>query len=189
MPRPRRSMAATASAVRGRRPGRSSDLALCRDQAGRRAADGDLRPSAQAAGDRPALLHGLRPVGPARHGAVHLRQGDPRRQHRSSSSTWASLEARLQLHRRHRGRHAGRARQAGRRARPPALQSRRRRAARTSPDVIELFEKAFGKKASDRAAARRARRHAGDLRRYHRHDRGISTGARKSRWKRACRSS
>ena len=31
----------------------------------------------QAAGDRPALFHGLRAVGPARHVAVHLRQGDP----------------------------------------------------------------------------------------------------------------
>ena len=28
-------------------------------------------------GDRPAVLHGLRSVGPARHGDVHLRQGDP----------------------------------------------------------------------------------------------------------------
>ena len=72
------------------RPGRSSGVALCRDQARRRADDRDLRPPVQAQGDRPALFHGLRPVGPARHVAVHLRQGDPRGHAPSSSITWAS---------------------------------------------------------------------------------------------------
>jgi UDP-glucose 4-epimerase len=35
--------------------------------------------------DRPALLHGLRPLGPAGHGLFQVHQGDPRRPRRSRS--------------------------------------------------------------------------------------------------------
>ena len=42
---------------------------------------------------RAALLHRLRPVGPARHGAVPVHEGDPRRPSRSTSSTTARCSA------------------------------------------------------------------------------------------------
>ena len=44
-------------------------------------------------------------------------------------------------------------------------------------DVIELFEKAFGKEARIELQARRAGRHAGNLGRYHRHDAGFRLAA------------
>ena len=66
---------------------------LCRDQEGQRADGAFLQPSLPAAGHGPAVLHGLRAVGPARHGDVHVRQGDPRGQRRSSCSTMARCGA------------------------------------------------------------------------------------------------
>ena len=41
---------------------------------------------------RSPVLHGLRAVGPARHGALPLHQGDPRGPSRSTSSTRASMQ-------------------------------------------------------------------------------------------------
>ena len=54
-------------------------LALRRDQAGRRADEPTPIATSTAPGNRPALLHGLRALGPARHVAYHLRRRDPRR--------------------------------------------------------------------------------------------------------------
>ena len=64
---------------------------LRRHQEGQRADGAHLRAPLSAAGDGPALLHGLRAVGPAGHGAVPVHQGDPRRASRSRSSTTASM--------------------------------------------------------------------------------------------------
>ena len=69
----------TQAPVLGRGPGRPADLALRRDQAGGRAAEPLLQPPLPPAGDRPALLHGLRPLGPARHGGLPVRRRDHRR--------------------------------------------------------------------------------------------------------------
>ncbi len=68
-----------------------------------------------AADHGPALLHGLRAVGPARHGAVHLRQGDPRRQADPAVQPRQDA-ARFHLRRRHHRGHGapGRAAAAGR---------------------------------------------------------------------------
>ena len=81
------------------------------------------------AADRPALLHRLRPVGPARHGDVDLHQGALRR--RAAAAVQRRRDAaRLHLHRRHRPRRrrlprrpAGRRR---RRSRPAAAPRRTR---------------------------------------------------------------
>ena len=51
-----------------------------RDEEGQRADGAFLCASVQAAGDGPALLHGVRAVGAARHGDVDFRRRDPRGQ-------------------------------------------------------------------------------------------------------------
>ena len=56
----------------GRRP---SAAVLCRDQARERADGARLQPPLPAADHGPALLHRLRPLGPAGHGAVHVHRG------------------------------------------------------------------------------------------------------------------
>ena len=57
----------------------SSVYVASHDKAGERAHRPQLQPSLSAAGDSPALLHRLRSLGQARHGAHAVRQGDPRR--------------------------------------------------------------------------------------------------------------
>ena len=74
----------------GRRP---PAAVLRRDQARERADGACLRPPLPPALHRLALLHRLRALGPARHGADALRRGDPRRAGRSSSSTTAGTAA------------------------------------------------------------------------------------------------
>ena len=66
-----------AAVLRGpaRRP---SGEPLRRDEEGQRADGAQLQPSVPAADDGAALLHRLRAVGPARHGADAVHQGDPR---------------------------------------------------------------------------------------------------------------
>ena len=44
------------------------------------------------AGDGPALLHGLRPLGPARHGGLHVRRRDHSRAGRSRSSISGEMQ-------------------------------------------------------------------------------------------------
>ncbi len=116
------------NALLGRGPGRQPDVDLRRDQEG----GGDdgllLQPPLRHAGDGPALLHGVRPLGAPRHGGLsvrrrdHRRAPDPRVQRRQD-------EARLHLRRGHRRRRAGRAgppgaaEQPDQRA-PPGLQPR-----------------------------------------------------------------
>ncbi len=80
-------------------------------QEGQRADGAHLQPPLRPADHRPALLHRLRPVGPAGHGAFPVHQGHPRRaaDRRLQPRQHA---ARLHLHRRHRRRRRPRARQA-----------------------------------------------------------------------------
>ena len=63
-----------------------------RDQVRERADGAQLRAPVRPAGDRPALLHRLRPVGPPRPGADALHQSDPGRRSRSTSSTTDACE-------------------------------------------------------------------------------------------------
>ena len=72
---------------------RPSDQPLCREQEGQRTDGAFLCASVPAAGDGAALLHGLRAVGPPRHGDVDLRQGDPGRQADHGCSTTARCGA------------------------------------------------------------------------------------------------
>ena len=72
---------------------RSSAQPLRRDQEGQRTDGAFLFPSVQAADHGTALLHGLWPVGPAGHGDVDFRQGDRRRESRSSCSITARCGA------------------------------------------------------------------------------------------------
>ncbi len=67
------------AAFPGRGSGRPSGLALCRDQARRRADERKLCPSLSPAADGPSLLHRLRPLGPSRHGDVAVCRCDLRR--------------------------------------------------------------------------------------------------------------
>ena len=60
-----------------------------RHQEGQRADGPHLQPPVRPADHGPALLHGVRALGPAGHGAVPVHQGDPRRPRRSTSSTTA----------------------------------------------------------------------------------------------------
>ena len=69
----------TQDAVLGARQRRPSREPLRRQQEGQRADGAQLQPPLRAADHGLALLHGLRPVGTAGHGALHLHQGDPRR--------------------------------------------------------------------------------------------------------------
>ena len=64
-----------------------------RHQEVQRADGAHLQPSVRHADHGPALLHRLRAVGPARHGALPLHQGHPRRRSRSTSSTTARCSA------------------------------------------------------------------------------------------------
>ena len=126
--------------------GRPPAAVLRRDQAGERADGARLRPPLRPALHRPALLHRLRPLGPARHGADDLRRrdqrgpADPALQRRPA-------QPRLHLRRRHR-RGRGPRRRRRRHARPglgpgrprprhlvgavPDLQHRQRRAGRAA---------------------------------------------------------
>ena len=90
---------------------RSSGLALRHDQEGQRAAGLGLPPSVRRALDRPALLHGLRALGPSGHGALPLHR---RRAARSSDEDLRPRQdaPRLHLRRRHRAGHRRLARQA-----------------------------------------------------------------------------
>ena len=175
------------AALRHRRPGRPSGLALCRHQAGRRADDRDLQPPVRAEGDRPALFHGLRTVGPARHVAVHLRQGDPRGPHHRALPP-GLREARLQLHRRHRGRHARGARQAGRRRPATGSTISAPRAARTSSTSSRCSRRRWAarpRSSSSPAIPSTCRKPLPTSPT----PRATSAGRRRSRWKRASRSS
>ena len=82
----------------GRRP---PAAALRRHQAGQRADGARLRPPLRPALHRPALLHRLRALGPARHGADALRRGDPRRPADRGLQP-RPAQPRLHLRRRHR---------------------------------------------------------------------------------------
>jgi UDP-glucuronate 4-epimerase len=59
--------------------GRHADVVLRGHQEGHRGDGPFLCPSLRPAGDDVPLLHGLRALGPAGHGAVQVHQGDPRR--------------------------------------------------------------------------------------------------------------
>ncbi len=91
----------TRDAVLGPRQRRPPAQPLRRHQEGQRADGPHLQPSLPAAGDRPALLHRLRALGPAGHGAVPVHPGDPggRADRRLQSRADAT---RLHLYRRHR---------------------------------------------------------------------------------------
>ncbi len=91
-------------------------------------ADGaHLQPPVRHPDHRAALLHRLRPVGPAGHGAVPVHQGDPRGTTRRRVQPRPDA-ARLHLHRRHRRRRGARARPgAGRPTRRSTRTSRTRR--------------------------------------------------------------
>ena len=82
-----------ADAVSHHRQRRSSAQPLCRVEEGQRADGACLCASVQAAGHRPALLHGLRPVGPARHGDVDFRRRRSCQESRSGCSTTARCGA------------------------------------------------------------------------------------------------
>ena len=76
-----------------RRPARRpSGEPVRRDQVRERADGAQLRASVRTAGDGPALLHRLRPVGTPRPGADAVHQGDPRGRSRSTSSTKDACE-------------------------------------------------------------------------------------------------
>ena len=125
----------------------------------------------------PALLHRLRPVGPARHGDVAVHQGDPRRR-ADPGVRRRQYAARLHLYRRHRHRR----RRLRSTIRRPTTAPRRPAAARgphrlynignnRSEELmrmIDLIEQACGRKAETRAAADAARRRARHLCRHQR---------------------
>ena len=100
-------------AVQHRGQGRPAGLALRRHQARRRDPEPSLCPSLRHPADRPALLHRLRPLGPARHGLLQLRRRDRRRpaDHALQSGQDA---ARLHLYRRRGRRRDARSRAAAR---------------------------------------------------------------------------
>ena len=80
---------------------RPSAVAVRVDQARQRAHGAQLRRAVQTTGDRPALLHRVRSLGPARHGAVPVHEEHPRGQaHRRVQPR--PPQARLHLRRRHR---------------------------------------------------------------------------------------
>ena len=111
-------------AVLGGPERRSSGEPLRGDEEGQRADRAQLQPSLPAADDGAALLHGLRAVGPSRHGADAVHQGDPRG--RADPRVQRREDApRFHLCRRHRRRRRAGAGQAARRR-------RRRRAVRRS---------------------------------------------------------
>ncbi len=71
---------------------RPSGQPLRGHEEGQRTDGAHLQPPVRPADHRPALLHGVWPVGPARHGAVPVHQGDPRGHGRSTCSTTASMQ-------------------------------------------------------------------------------------------------
>ncbi len=77
-------------------------LVLRRDQESERADGAHLRLALRPAGDGPALLHRLRPLGPAGHGAVPVHAEHPRRQ-ADRRLQLRQPPPRLHLRRRHRG--------------------------------------------------------------------------------------
>ncbi len=118
-------------------------------------------PSVRLADHGPALLHGLRPVGPAGHGDVDLRHGDPRRPADQAVQP-RQHAARLHLCRRRRAGGGAADRSARRRAIPTGRATRPIRRRSSAPwriynignnnpvellDVVSLLEKALGKKA------------------------------------------
>ena len=115
---------------------RPSGQPLRRDQEGRRADGALLQPPVCVADDRAALLHRLRALGPARHGADALHPRDPRR--RADQGVQPRPDAaRLHLRRRHRrGRRPGAAAAAGdrtgRRTRSTTSATTRRSSSRRS---------------------------------------------------------
>ena len=68
-----------AAAVLGARQRRPPGQPLRRHEEGQRVDGARLQPPVRAADDGPAVLHGVRAVGPARHGAVPVHEGHPRR--------------------------------------------------------------------------------------------------------------
>ena len=97
---------------------RLAGVVVRRDQEGQRVDGTRLQPSVRPARHRAALLHGLWPVGPTRHGVLQLRAEDLRAPAVAGVRPW-HLAARLHLHRRHRrGRGAPRRRARRSRARP-----------------------------------------------------------------------
>ena len=118
-------------AVLGARQRRPSREPLRRQQEGQRADGPLLQPSLWAADHGLALLHGLRPVGAAGHGALQLHQGHPRRPADPGLQRRAHAP-RLHLHRRRRRGRAARERAragaqpaVGRRAAPTPAAARR----------------------------------------------------------------
>ena len=117
---------------------RSSGVALRGDQAGQRADGAFVRAPLWRAGDGPAVLHGVRALGAAGHGALPLHEGDPRgRAHPGVQR--GEDGARLHLHRRHRRGGGARDRPSGgspiprgRATRPLPRRARRRGASSTS---------------------------------------------------------
>ena len=87
--------------VRGQR--RPSGQPVRGDQEGQRADGAHLQPSVRPADHRPALLHRLRTLGPAGHGAVPVHPQDPRRRADRRVQP-RPPHPRLHLHRRHRRR-------------------------------------------------------------------------------------
>ena len=157
---------------------RSPGQPLRRDQAGQRADGPFLCLALQDPDDGPALLHGLRAVGPPRHGAVDLRQGDRvRRAHPALQPR--PHAARFHLYRRCRRRHgaadraaAGRRSRLGRRRAGPGdqrralagLQYRRQPGGRGHP-VRRTARTGLRPHRHPRIPADAARRRARDLRR------------------------
>ena len=109
-------------AVLGAQHRRSSAVAVRRHQARERADGAQLLGAVQAADHGPALLHGVRTVGPAGHGAVHVHAEHPRGQ-ADRRLQQRPPQARLHLRRGHR-RGRGARRGAHRAARPELEQQR-----------------------------------------------------------------
>ena len=182
--------------------GRPSLAVLRRHQAGERADGARLQPPLPAADHGPALLHRLRPLGAAGHGADALRLGHPRRP-ADQGLRPRRAEPRLHLHRRHR--RGGDPRQRPRRrprsrlgpGRPgpghlrrplPHLQHRQQRPRRPR----RLHRRARGRPRQarhPRAPADAARRRARHLRRLDAAGAGDRTGARRRRSRRGWRAS
>src|SRR5690606_24125196 len=97
------------AALRGGRFRRPPGQPVRRQQEGQRADGAYLQPPVRPAHHRPALLHRVRSLGPARHGAVPVHPPDPGRRADRRLQPW-SPQPRLHLHRRHR---RGRAAHAG----------------------------------------------------------------------------
>ena len=111
------------AAVQHPRQHRPSGEPVRREQEGQRADGAHLQPSLRPADHRAAVLHGLRPLGPAGHGDVPLHQGDPRGEADRRLQPREDA-ARLHLHRRHRRGHRAHGGSRGD-AKPGVLERRR----------------------------------------------------------------